>query len=216
MMRLRVLTGAALLLLTAVPAMAQTAGSDEFRGRLFVHFEGQAMKAKDSFDAVTGSTMMTGLGIGLEVQHVWRGLFVRAGISKLSKTGERVFVDDDGAVFPLGIPVDITMTPIEFAAGWRFKPFGSRAIVPYVGLGPMFLKHREESEGDDSGESVHATYSGIALFGGIEAPVWRFISAGAEVGLRKATVSDPGGAMRAFGENDLGGLTFRVMISFRN
>ena len=40
-------------------------------------------------------------------------------------------------------------------------------------------------------------------------------SAGAELGWRKATVKQPGGAMAAFGENDLGGVTFRVMFSFR-
>jgi len=208
------------VLLTAAPAFAQSSGSpasgsNEFRGRLYVHFEGQAVKAKDSFEAVTGSSTVTGLGIGLEVQNLWRGLFVRTGISKLTTSGERVFVDE-GDVFPLGIPLDITMTPIEVAVGWRFKPLGSRGVVPYAGGGPMFLKYREESEGDVSGESVNQTFSGIALFGGIEVPVWKYISAGAELGLRKATVDSPRGTMRLFDESDLGGLTFRVMVSFRN
>jgi outer membrane protein W len=204
-------------LLSPARAWAQTDPFDqpeEFRGRLFVHFEGQAVKAKQSFEAVTGSSMMPGFGAGLEVQNVWKGLFVRAAISKLSKSGERVFVDE-GEIFPLGIPIDITMTPIEVAAGWRFKPFGGR-IVPYAGLGPVFLKHREESEDDDDDDSVNETFGGIALFAGIEVPVASIVSAGAEIGLRKVTVDSPGGAMRGFGENDLGGVTFRVMISFRS
>lgn len=209
--------GAAIYLaavLWAAPAWAQTS-ADESRGRLFIHFEGQAMTAKDSFDAVAGSTTLMGFGAGLEVQNVWRRAFIRGAISRLSTTGERVFVDD-GEVFRLGIPLDITMTPIEVGAGWRFKPIGSRGMVPYAGAGALFLKHREKSEGDGSGDGVNETYKGFALFGGLEVPVWRKVSAGAELGWRSAKVGNPGGAMAAFGENNLGGVTFRVMFSIRN
>lgn len=201
------------VLLSATPAWAQ--GSDDFRGRLFVHFEGQAMSAKNSFDAVTGSSTLMGGGAGLEVQNVWRSLFIRGAISRLTASGERVFVND-GDVFRLGIPLDITMTPIEVGAGWRFKPLGSRGIVPYAGGGALFLKHREESEGDDADDRVNESYSGLSLFGGVEVPVWQKVSAGAELGWRSAKVGNPGGAMAGFGENNLGGVTFRVMISFRN
>ena len=172
------------------------------------------MTAKESFDAVTGTSTLTGLGGGLEAQDVWRGLFVRAAVSRMSTSGERVFVFED-EVFPLGIPIDVTMTPIEAAVGWRFKPLGSRAFVPYVGAGALFLKYKEESEGDGSGDGVNETYNGLALFGGFEVPVWRFLSAGAEVGWRTAKVKAPGGALEAFGEKDLGGVTVRAMLSFR-
>jgi len=203
-------------LVSAVPASAQTGGapSEGIRGRLFIHFEGQSMTAKDSFDAVTGSTTLMGPGLGGEVQGLWRGLFARAAVSRLSQSGERVFVFD-GDVFPLGVPIDVTLTPIEAAIGWRFKPFTSRAIVPYVGGGALFLKYKEETEGDASDENVNESYSGLVLFGGVEVPVWKYISAGAELGWRKAKVQDPGGAMAAFNEDDLGGVTFRVMVSFR-
>lgn len=205
-------------LVSAAPAWAQTTGASAsgsgFRGRLFVHFEAQSMTAKDSFDAVTGSSIMKGLGGGLEVQDVWRGLFVRVAVSRLSATGERVFVFEND-VFPLGVPLDITMTPIEAAVGWRFKPIGSRGIVPYVGGGALFLKYNEETEGDGPSEGVNKTYKGFALFGGVEVPVWKSLSAGAEAGWRKASVKTPGGAMQAFGEKDLGGVTFRLMVSFR-
>lgn len=201
-------------LISASPAWAQTASDSDLRGRLFVHFEGQVMTAKDSFDAVTGSSMLKGLGGGLEVQNVWRGLFVRAAVSRLTASGERVFVLND-VVFPLGIPLDVTMTPIEAAIGWRFKPIGSRGIVPYAGGGALFLKYREESKGDGSSDGVNETYNGFAIFGGVEVPVWKSVTAGAEAGWRKASVKNPGGAMEAFGENDLGGVTFRIMVSFR-
>jgi hypothetical protein len=206
---------AAALLVPAVPALAQTGGSDELKGRLFLHFEGQSMTAKDSFDAVTGSSTVTGIGVGLDVHNVWRSLFIRAAISKLNVDGERVFVDD-GDVFKLGIPIEVKMTPIELGAGWRFKPIGSRAIVPYLGGGPLFFKHREESEGDDPEDRVNETHMGLFVFGGLEVPVVRHVSAGAELGYRSAKVDSPGGAMRLFGESNLGGVTFRVMVSFKN
>ena len=214
MMPRLIATMCAAVLVSAAPVWAQTSG-DEFRGRLFIHFEGQAVAAKDSFDAVTGSSTIMGFGAGLEVQNVWRGLFLRGAISRLSATGERVFVYE-GEVFRLGVPLDITMTPMELGGGWRFKPIGSRAIVPYVGGGALFLKHREESPGAISGDDVNETYTGLALFGGLEVPVWQKVSAGAEVGWRSAKVKQPGGAMAAFGENNLGGITFRVMFSIRN
>lgn len=203
------------VVISAAPAWAQTSGNDEFRGRLFVHFEGQSMTAKKSFDAVMGSSTMTGIGAGLEVQDVWRGLFVRGGFSRLSKTGERVFVFEN-EVFSLGIPVEATLTPLEVAAGWRFKPVTSRAVVPYLGVGALFLKYKEHTDGDPSDDDVNETYRGVAIFGGIEVPVWRKLSAGAEAGWRTANVIEPRGAMGAFGEKNLGGVTFRVMLSIRN
>ena len=199
--------------LWAAPAWAQSTSNEGFRGRLFVHFEGQAMTAKDSFDAVTGTSSLSGLGAGVEAQQLWRGLFVRGALSRLKKTGERIFVSD-GEVFRLGVPLEITMMPLELGAGWRFTSLSG--LVPYVGVGALFLKHREETPGDASGEGVNETYTGVALFGGVEVPVWRYVSAGAEVGWRKATVASPGGAMAAFGEKDLGGVTFRVMLSIKN
>ena len=199
--------------LPAAPAWAQTTSNDEFRARLFVHFEGQAMTAKDSFDAVAGTSTLMGVGVGVEAQNVWRRLFLRGAISRFKKTGERVFVSD-GELFRLGIPLEITMTPIEVGAGWRFSPLSG--IVPYVGAGALFHKHREESPGDGSGDGVNETFTGMTLFGGVEVPVWRFVSAGAEVGWRKASVGSPGGAMAAFGEKDLGGVSFRVMFSIKN
>ena len=200
--------------LWAAPASAQAAGggSTGIGVRAFGHLEWQSMAAKDTFEAITGKTRLGGFGAGVEVQQVWRRLFARVSLSRMSKTGERVFVFEN-EVFPLGIPLELTLTPIEVSAGWRFAPSGARGIVPYVGGGALFMKFKQSSDGDDPGERVNETYNGFQLFGGIEIPVWRYLSAGAEIGWRKANVPDPDGTLAAFGEKDLGGLTMRVMVS---
>jgi len=213
--RLGVLTCVAVLL-WAVPVWAQAAGAptsgSKISGRLFGHFDWQAMAARDAFEAVTGKSTLRGQGGGAEAQRLWRGLFARVAVSRLPETGQRVFVFEN-EVFPLGIPLDVTLLPIEAAVGWRFAPLGSRGIVPYLGGGALFLKYKESSEADTSGEGINETYKGFVVFGGLEVPVWRSLSAGGEVGWRKAEVKSPGGALDAFGEKDLGGVTMRVMLS---
>ncbi len=198
------------VLITAAPVFAQTTG-EGIGGRVFGWGDWQQMTAKKSFDAVTGSSSLSGAGGGAEVHRVWRGVFVRAAASRLKAEGERVFVFD-GTVFPLGIPMDITMTPLELGAGWRFRPVGGR-LVPYVGGGALWVRYEESSEGDTGSEGVNETYPGAVLFGGVDVSVWRFVSAGAEVAWRTATVKDPGGALAAFGEKNLGGISVRVMVS---
>ena len=207
----QVLGGMLAVLLAAAPAFAQSVSTERIGGRLFGWGDWQQMTAKDSFDAVTGSSSLSGVGGGAEVQRVWRGLFLRAAASQMKADGERVFVHD-GTVFPLGIPMDITMTPIELGAGWRFKPVGGR-LTPYVGAGGLWMKYEERSEGDAGSERVNETYPGAVVFGGIDVSVWRFVSAGAEVAWRTAKVKDPGGALAAFGEDNLGGASVRVMVS---
>ena len=57
------------------------------------------------------------------------------------------------------------------------------------------------------------TYTGAVVFGGVDVSVWRFVSAGAEVAWRTAKVKDAGGSLAAFGEDNLGGVSVRVMVS---
>lgn len=199
------------VMVVAAPVWAQTAPATTIGGRLFVGGDWQQMTASDTFDAVTGSATVGGLAAGVEVHRVWRRAFLRASMSQLKADGERVFVFD-GEVFPLGIPLDVTMRPIELGAGWRFAPVSGR-VVPYVGAGAMWLKYREEADGDFASESVNETYSGAVVFGGVDVSVWRYVSAGAEVAWRTAKVKNPGGALEAFGEKDLGGISMRVIVS---
>lgn len=200
---------------SGVPAWAQAPAAGSRVGfRAFGHFEWQNMAAKDSFEAVTGKTRLQGPGVGVEIQRIWRGVFARVALTRMVETGERVFVFNNEAI-SLGIPLEITMTPIDLAVGWRLTPKTSRGIVPYAGAGMVFLKYKETSDADVSGEAVNEGYKGIVVFGGLEMPVWRFVSLGGEVGWRQVNVPDPGGALEAFNEKDLGGVTMRVMLSVR-
>ena len=211
-MRTRVVLAVLALLITctAVPALAQTP-KEGIGGRVFAWGDWQQMTAKDAFDAVTGASTMSGAGAGAEVHRLWRGVFVRGSVSSMKAEGERLFVFD-GTVFPLGIPLDITMTPMELGAGWRFAPVGGR-LVPYAGAGALWMKYEETSQGDVGSERVNETYRGAVVFGGVDVSVWRFVSAGAEVAWRTAKVKEAGGSLAAFGEDNLGGVSVRVMVS---
>ncbi len=207
-----------LMVSVAAPAFAQSSPAPTRASRLGARAFGwgdwQQMIAKDSFDAVAGTTTVRGPGGGAEVQRLWREVFVRGSVSRLRVEGERVFVFD-GQVFRLGIPLEITMMPIEVAAGWRFTPLGSRKIAPYVGGGVVFLRYREEADDDGPSDRVNESYRGAVVFGGVDVPVWRFVSAGAEVAYRTVNVPDPGGTFEVFGEKNLGGVSMRVMVSIR-
>lgn len=211
----------AVLAWSAAPAWAQDAPAPKKASwgsqlglRAFGHFEWQTMAAKDSFEAVTGKTRLQGPGGGIEVQKLWRGVFVRASLTRMVETGERVFVFNNEAI-SLGIPLEITLTPIDVAAGWRLTPLTSRRIVPYAGAGLVVLKYKETSDADASTEGVSESYKGLVIFAGLEVPVWRRVSVGGEVGWRQVNVPDPGGAFEAFNEKDLGGVTMRLMLSIR-
>ncbi len=203
---------------TVAPASAQApatpAPGSRIGFRAFGHFEWQNMAAKDSFEAVTGKSRLQGPGGGVEVQRIWRGVFARASFTRMVETGERVFVFNNETV-SLGIPLEITMTPVDLAVGWRLRPKTSRGIVPYAGAGMVLLSYKETSDADESGDAVNESYKGVVIFGGLEVPVWRFVSLGGEVGWRRINVPDPGGALEAFNEKDLGGVTMRVMLSIR-
>lgn len=199
-------------LVTVAPAAAQSVPAKApIGGRLFGVIEGQAMTAKDTFDAVAGQTTLSGGGAGAEVHRVWRKAFVRASASRMSVDGERVFVFGQ-EVFPLGIPMEVQLTPIEIAAGWRFATPGKR-FVPYVGAGTVIMRFREESQFDTSSDTVNKTFSGAVAFAGVDVNVMKFVSVGAEVGMRIIKITRPGGVLGALGEDDLGGISMRLLVS---
>jgi opacity protein-like surface antigen len=168
--------------------------------------------ASDTFDAVLGSPSGVFVGGGVEVVLPQR-VFFNVRLSRLQKSGERVFVLDN-EVFPLGIETKVKVTPVEVTAGYRFRGKGqTRRLIPYIGGGIGWHRYSETSDFADSSEDVNDTFQGYHALGGIEFRLNRLFAIGGEG--QWTTVPDALGAAvssasEAFGESDLGGLGFRL------
>jgi hypothetical protein len=204
------------LLVLAAPAGSAAAQTYSPPGpsigiRGFGVIDGNAVAASRSFDAIFGSKQATGAGGGVEVD-LWQHLFVRVAATRIQRTGTRVFVDN-GEVFPLGIPLALTMTPIEAGGGWRFA--SKSRFTPYVGAAYVSLGYQETSDFAQAGETVNERYTGAEGFGGLEVGIWRGLFAGGEVQYRHVGVPAVStSVMSQFNESDLGGFTARVLFGF--
>ena len=170
-------------------------------------------KAADSFDLILGSPSGAIFGGGARVGLPLGGLFVDVGAWRFHDEGERVFVFE-GQEFPLDIPVEITITPLELTAGWQFRLRRMPRIRPYLGGGFTSYGYKETSEFATGAENVHGRFNGYHLLGGAEYRVARRIAVGGEV--TWTTVADAigrSGVSDLFNETDLGGTSFRVKIT---
>lgn len=179
-----------------------------------------SLTASDSFKATLGDSSGIVYGGGGEVS-TRMGVFFRADVSRFKETGERVFVSG-GQVYPLGIPLTVTMTPIEFTGGYRFFTHrggpgrrGGLRILPYAGAGVGVLRYKEESKFDQPGEQIDESDTSYHVLGGVEVPLLRRLTAGVE--FQHRWVPDAlgaGGASKEFGETDLGGNIVRAQVRF--
>ena len=170
------------------------------------------MSASETFDAVFETTRFSTSGGGGEVLNLWKGLFARVAVSGGSLEGSRVTVIDD-EVIRLGIPLTVEMRPLEFGAGWRFRPFLASRLTPYAGAGYLKVSYKETSDFADPGENTSESFNGSVIFGGIEARLLRWVVAGAEVQYRSVPEAIGGGGVsQEFGEANLGGVTMRVLV----
>jgi len=155
---------------------------------------------------------MTAYGGGAEVVDLWKHLFLRIAVSQSKKTGSRVFVSN-GDVFHLGIPLSVTMMPVEGGGGWRFA--SKSRLTPYVGGAFVSLGYKETSEFAAADENVDERFKGGSVFGGVDVNLWKGIVVGGEAQFRSITVPDASrGVMKEFNEKDLGGFTARITIGF--
>ena len=169
--------------------------------------------AAESFDAILGTASGPIFGGGVRVGLPWGGLFVDVGAWRYRDTGERAFIFND-EVIPLGIPVEVTVTPIELSAGWRFRFRRAPKFIPYAAGGYTSLNYRETSEFSTPAEDVDETFKGYHLLGGAEYKITRWVGVAGEASW--STVPDAigeSGVSDAFNESDLGGRTFRVKIT---
>ncbi len=96
-----------------------------------------SLASSQSFDAVAGTHSKMTFGFGAEIQNIWKNVFAGVSYSPMSLSGERVFVDSN-VVYPLGIPVDISVNSLDIVGGWRFvpKPKGAKPAPPKPGQKP--------------------------------------------------------------------------------
>lgn len=217
---MQAVAGAALALAFALPAHAQTppprktsAGSPAPIFRAYVQFDFTAMSASQSFDAVLGSSSLTGFGGGGELLRLWKGTFVRVSFSSAGGSGSRAIVAG-GEVVPLNIPVEVDLKTLTFGGGWRAR-VNPHAVV-YGGAALVHLGYSEVSDfstNQDSDES----FNGAAVFGGVEIPIGRWLIVGGEVEWRTVpnALGDVASVSKAYGESNLGGTTIRVLVGIR-
>jgi hypothetical protein len=211
--RLTVIVAAAVL---AVPSVAR-AGDPPLGAQVFAAIDFNSFAASKTYNAIFGSSNMPGFGGGADITGVWRDLFVRVAVTRISKTGSRVFVN--GAdVFPLnGQPAKLTLTPIEIGAGWRFRIKHSK-LAPYIGGGALIEPYRVEyPTSPDLNESE--TFTGGNIFGGVQYPITKVLVIGGDAQFRilpNALKSDlASSAANAFNETEGGGFTGRITIGVK-
>ena len=158
-----------------------------------------------SFGAVLGDAGGRLLGGGAEVRV--GPAFLSASIERFEKTGQRILVVDD-EVFKLGIPETVRIVPVSVSAGLRF----SRDVAtPYVGVGVGRMFYKEQSSFADDGEKVDARFSSYHVLGGVEIRNG-WVATAFEAQYTHAPQNGIGGALQAFHESNLGGLTARIKV----
>ena len=207
----RILTISVLLAaLTAAPADAQRARTT-IGVRGFATLGNITFQAQDSFDTILDRHSGPIFGGGAQVL-LPRDVFLEVAASRFARDGERAFVTAAGEVFRLGIPVNVTVTPLEITGGWRFRKWPR--VVPYGGVGYSSYGYRETSDFAGADDDVDERFGGVHVIGGAEFQPLRWLAVGGEI--MWASVPDAlgsGGASAVFNEDNLGGTTVRVKIS---
>ena len=193
------------------PAAAQPSRGVDIGG--YAMFGNITFAATESFDAVLGESSGPIFGGGARIGLPWGGLFVDVGAWRFRGEGERVFVYND-EIFELGIPVEVTVTPLEISGGWRFRIRRMPKFTPYVAGGFTSMRYEEKSDFSTPAEDMDENFGGYHLLGGAEYKITRWVGIAGEASW--TTVPDAigeAGVSQRFSETDLGGTTFRVKVT---
>ena len=197
----------ALVLLVAAPAFAQFHGID---AHPFLLATDQRFAAQTTFNAVFGSAAESFWGGGVDVV-IRRKYYVDLAISRMSKTGQRAFINN-GQAFSLGIPVRVTLTPVELTGGYRFR-FRNSRIVPYAGAGIGTYSYRETSDFAAAGENVDVSHAGFVMTAGAEFRVSRWVAIAGDAQYTKIPdIYGQAGISKDVSENSLGGVAARLRV----
>lgn len=169
--------------------------------------------AHNSFDAITGSSSGPIYGGGARIGVPYGGLFFDVGAWRYTAVGERVFPFGD-QIFKLGIPVQISVVPVELSAGWQFHFRKMPKLVPYVAGGFTSMSYTETSDFATDAENVDERFSGYHLLGGAEFKIRKWLGVAGEFAWTAVpNAIGNNGVSEAFDETDLGGTTIRFKIT---
>lgn len=173
------------------------------RIRGFAQAGGTLFSADDSFDTLLGSPFGPIAGFGAQVVFP-NAAFVQVSVERFRETGTRALVSGTN-IFTLDEPATLTVQPILATVGYRSNAYGR--FAPYLGGG---LGWHELTDESPSGVEKKGKI-GYHVAGGSEFVLGRVLAIAAEVQwstVPKAIGST--GVSAVFGEDDLGGATFRV------
>jgi opacity protein-like surface antigen len=139
--------------------------------------------------------------------------FVEATASRFRRTGERGFAAGDEG-FGLDIPLTVTISPVEVAAGYRFRHF-HRSVTPYVGSGLGVYRYKETSPAAEPGEELDERHAGWLLIAGADVRVHRWLAVGADLHYSYVPgILGQAGLSKEADEHSLGGVAarFRVIV----
>jgi opacity protein-like surface antigen len=195
---------------SAAPARAQSPNGIGVRG--FALVGNMTFTAKESFDTILDTHSGPIYGGGGTVLLPW-DFYVEVRGTRFRRDGQRVFIGPNDEVFKLGIPVEITITPVELTGGYRLTRL-SRRFVPYGGAGYSSSRYKETSQFADAAENVDDRFTGFHVLGGAEYLPFRWLAVGGEVGWSSiANAIGASGVSQHFNEDNIGGTSARLKIS---
>jgi hypothetical protein len=199
-----------LMLLFGVTSAVNASAQSSVSVRGYAVYDGTSFSAVDSLEAVSGSSTHSSFGGGGTVNGLWRAVFVDVGVFQSRVDGERIFVDG-GTTYRLGIPLEITVRPIDVAAGWRFT---TGRFSPYVGGGLTSLSYEESSAFSQLGDNITERKTGGLFLVGMDARVYKWFHVGGELRYRAVKgVLGNEGVSQTFGEDQVGGLSAGLRVS---
>jgi hypothetical protein len=208
----------------ARPRTTAQASSRPWRIRGLVGGDLLSASAFETFSAILDTYTFTGLTAGAEISGgaLPGNLFARVGFASFSAEGQRVFIVD-GVSYGTGIPLTVTMKPIQIGGGVRLPIFGQPSaqnrsflsrLTPYAGAGVVLMTYQEVSDFADDGDNDAERYNGLSLFGGVDVSLTRILGVALEAEYRQISGFGTGGVSEAFGEDQLGGTSFKFMVTF--
>jgi opacity protein-like surface antigen len=196
----------------AGPAQAQTFfDNPPVSVRPFFLVAGERFSATRTFDAVFGQIVQPLWGGGVQLASR-NGFFFDVTVSRFNKRGERAFFFEDEG-FGLGTPLTVTLTPVEFTFGGRFRP--ESRLSPYAGAGIGTYGYKETSPDFSEESTFEKRHVGYLAVGGVDYRISRLVGVSGDVQYTRVTgIVGSGGVSQSAGENDLGGIAarFRVLI----